>query len=311
MKGLELSKKYYEAYGIELLEQFPQLLPYIAVGLFGGGSECLGYDDGISADHDFEPGFCILIPDEKLVDRSAEFKLERAYAKLPKEFMGYKRSPQSPVGGNRHGVIRIEQFFKEKVGSADGILTLSQWLTLPEHTLLEATNGEVFVDNYGQLTQIRRALSKMPRDIRLKKLAGQLLIMGQSGQYNYMRCIKRGDCGAAQLSVIEFVKSAIATVFLLNDSYMPYYKWQFCALRALPLLSDTAEKLEYLISSPNDTPDKKQNIIEAVILDIICQLREQQLTSYCQNEAEGHAYSVNNRIKDVELRNLHILAAIQ
>ena len=62
MKGLELAKNYYLTYGKEMLEnEFPTLLPRLAVGLVGQGSECLGYDDDISKDHDFEPCFCIFI----------------------------------------------------------------------------------------------------------------------------------------------------------------------------------------------------------------------------------------------------------
>ena len=33
MKGLELAQKYYEAYGKEMLQQFPHALPYLAIGL--------------------------------------------------------------------------------------------------------------------------------------------------------------------------------------------------------------------------------------------------------------------------------------
>ena len=62
MKGLELARKYYEEYGIPMLEnEFPETRKYLAVGLVGSGSECLGYDDKISQDHDFEPGFCIFL----------------------------------------------------------------------------------------------------------------------------------------------------------------------------------------------------------------------------------------------------------
>ena len=94
MKGIELSKEYFEAFGKEVLEtEFSAALPLLAVGLVGGGSECLGFDDEVSTDHDFEPGFCIFLPDEETVDRRTAFLLERAYAKLPKEFMGFKRSP--------------------------------------------------------------------------------------------------------------------------------------------------------------------------------------------------------------------------
>ena len=79
MKGLELSEAFYETFGKPMLEeQFPELLPSLAVGLFGSGSECFGYDDDISQDHDFEPGFCIFLPDESQVDRHSEFLLQRA-----------------------------------------------------------------------------------------------------------------------------------------------------------------------------------------------------------------------------------------
>ncbi len=60
MKGLELAEKYYKEFGEGMLhEQFSGVLSQIAVGLIGSGSECMGYDDEISKDHDFEPGFTI------------------------------------------------------------------------------------------------------------------------------------------------------------------------------------------------------------------------------------------------------------
>ena len=190
MNGIELSRAYFEEFGRPMLEnEFPELMPYLAAGLFGSGSECFGFDDEISTDHDFEPGFCIFLPDEDTVDRRAAFLLERAYAKLPKEFMGFKRAMLSPVGGARKGVIRTAEFFEEKIGSPDGTLTPEEWLTVPEQALAEATNGVVFFDNFGEVTKIREALAYYPEDVRRKKLAGNLLLMAQSGQYNYKRCL--------------------------------------------------------------------------------------------------------------------------
>lgn len=81
-----------------LEEQFPQVLPLLAAGLTGSGSECFGFDDEISRDHDFEPGFCLFLPSEEVVDRRTAFLLERAYAKLPAEFEGYKRQKMGPAG---------------------------------------------------------------------------------------------------------------------------------------------------------------------------------------------------------------------
>lgn len=302
MNGLELSRAYFEEYGKPMLErEFPQLLPRLAAGLFGCGSECLGYDDGISRDHDFEAGFCIFLPED--IDRRTEFQLERAYAKLPCEFMGVSRPKLSPVGGARRGVFRTAEFFTARVGSPDGVLTVGQWLSLPPQLLLEATCGEVFFDGAGEVTAIRERLSRFPEDVRRKRLAGCLLNMAQAGQYNYPRCIAHGESGAAQLAAFEFARCAISAIFLLNDRYEPYYKWCFRALRGLPSLSIEAELLEYLITSGNDDADEKSRVIEGIAADVIDALTEQGLTKAVCGDLEKHAYSVNDGVADAELRN--------
>ncbi|MBE6547124.1 MAG: DUF4037 domain-containing protein [Ruminococcaceae bacterium] len=313
MKGLALSKRFYEEYGAPMLrEQFPALEGLIAVGLAGSGSECFGYDDALSQDHDFEPGFCLFLPDEDTVDRKAAFALERAYAKLPKEFMGYRRSPLSPVGGNRHGVLRMSDFFQSKTGDPKGELSMEDWFFISEQSLAEATNGALFRDDSGEMTAIRERLAYLPEDVRRKKLAGHLLLMGQAGQYNYRRCVLRGETAAAQLAAIEFVNSALHAVFLLNRRYLSYYKWRFHALRTLPLLSSLHEPLEYLISSGNGTEEaaKKEGLIEQIGAAILSELRAQALSEGEASELEAHAYAVNAHIADGELRTRHILYGV-
>ena len=313
MKGLELSEKYYNEFGAPMIHAlFPDIEGMIAVGLCGSGSECFGFDDEISADHDFEPGFCMFIPDEEIIDRQTAFALEKAYNSLPKEFMGYKRSIMNPVGGKRTGVIRIGDFLKSKTGSESGILSTEEWFSIPEYSLAEAVNGKIFRDDLGMISEIRSHLSEMPDNVRLKKLAGNLLLMGQSGQYNYSRCLSHGETAAAQLAVSEFVQSTMKCIFLLNKAYMPYYKWSFRALSSLPLLSDLYGKLEYLISSGNngDEAKKKTEIIEKICADIIAEVKKQNLSDFSGNSAEGHAYAVNNKISNSEIRNLHILFAV-
>ena len=313
MNGLELSRAFYEQYGAPLLhEQFSQVEHLIAVGLIGSGSEVLGFDNEVSRDHDFEPSFCLLLPDESVIDRRTAFLLERAYAKLPREFMEVRRSTLAPVGGARHGVLRAADFFTEKVGAPDGVLTVDQWLKLPQQSLLEATAGVLFRDDLGQVTAIRTALSHMPEEVRKKRLAGHLLLMAQAGQYNYLRCLKHGEPAAGQLAVNEFVKSCIEVVFLLNRVYAPYYKWSFRALRELKKLSLTAETLEYLLTTGNDEElaESKYDMIESTASDIIDELQEQGLTKAICGDLEKHAYSVNDGIEDGDVRNLNILYTV-
>ena len=313
MKGLELAKAYYEQFGKPMLEeQFPELLPKIAVGLAGSGSECFGFDDAVSGDHDFEPGFCIFLPGEDEIDSREAFRLERAYASLPKEFMGYERSRMAPVGGARHGVIRISDFLQDKTGTPDGKLSVYRWLSVPEESLAETVNGEIWHDGPGYLSAVREGLSFLPEDVRLKKLAGNVLLMGQAGQYNYARCLSHGETGAAQLAVVEFVKACMETVFLLNKVYPPYYKWRFRAMRGLDKLSLLAELMEYLLTTDNEEEmaREKQAVMESVAGDVIDELNEQQLTKAVCMDLEKHAYSVNDRIEDPNLRNMHILAGV-
>lgn len=313
MNGLELSRQYFEAAGDPVFyERFQDVIPYLAFGLCGGGSECFGFDDAVSRDHDFEPGFCVFLPDEKLVDRRTEFLLERAYSSLPKEFAGFTRQRLSPVGGNRHGVIRTADFIRSKTGTQDGILTVGQWLTLPEQYLAEVTNGAVYRDDYGEFTEIRRRLAYLPEDIRLKKLAGHLLLSAQAGQYNFLRSISHSEPGAAQLAVFEFAKHYAACVFLLNRRYMPFYKWQFRAMRHLPLLGDTEEDL-YLLLTTDNSPSMstaKADMIENLCTSLISALQDSCLTDAICGDLEKHAYSVNDRIADASLRNADILAGV-
>ena len=313
MNGLALSRAYFEKYGRPLLEeQFPDLLPYLAAGLFGSGSECLGFDDEVSRDHDFEPGFCIMLPGEETVSRRSAFLLERAYAKLPREFEGFRRQLILPAGGARHGVMRTADFLMEKTGTPDGRLTLAQWFSVPQQSLLEVTNGELYFDNCGELAGVRERLSYYPEDVRRKKLAGQLLLMGQAGQYNYARCLQHKETAAAQLAVFEFVKSAAEVLFMLNRSYQPYYKRTFRAMRGLTILPFEAELMEYLLTSDNDgeNAEEKYRVIEGISADVIDELIRQDLTSADCGDLEKHAYSVNDGIADAQIRNLHVLAGI-
>ncbi len=314
MNGLELAKGYYEEYGKPMLEnEFSDLLPLIAVGFVGSGSEHYGFDDEISRDHDFEPGFCIFLPGEDVIDRKQQFKLERAYAKLPKEYAGCKRQPISPVGGIRNGVIRTEDFYLKAVGSGSGDLTVEQWLTLPDYALAEAVNGDVFFDDYGEFSGIRERLICMPEDIRCKRIAGNLLIMAQSGQYNFLRCLKHGEPEAAQFAAFKFVNAAIKTAFLLQYRYAPYYKWSFRALRQLYGMEALADKLSPLLFGDcrdRNNAEQKYDKIEEVASDMISVLQEQNRTKAICGDLEKHAYSVNDQIKDSTIRNMHILVSI-
>ena len=256
IRGLELSERFFGEYGLPMLqEQFPQYMDMIAAGVAGEGSDCFGFDDAISRDHDFEAGFCLWIPDR--LEHELEFKPARA------------------------------------------------------------------------------------------------VLMAQSGQYNYSRCLRRGEYGAAAMALHEFVSAGLSMIFLLNRRYMPYYKWSFRAARELPVLREAAGELERLLTGgaavpgdaagvyePGNTepgdrngvrgsvekeaedtegscgpakkrlaggPVRTEERIEMVCRAVVQELKRQGLTGGDWDYLEPHAMELTERIRDGELRNLHVM----
>ncbi len=312
MKGLELSRKYYTEHGLPALQKAcPELLDRLAIGLVGDGSECLGFDDELSHDHDFEPGFCLWLTRTDYEKHG--FALERLYARLPKVFEGFSRQPLSPVGGNRHGVLVIEDFYQKYLGAPTAPTSLEHWLYLPSASLAVVSGGEVFHDGLGVFSETRNVLlAGYPEDVRLKKLAAHAVMLSQTGLYNYPRCVRRGELGAAQLCVHEFVKHAISTVYLLNNRYEPFYKWAYRGMRDLPILSSSEQPLVAL-STMGNSPEEAKAKTES--MEEICALFVENFVSLALSDADGtdierHARALQDGIRDPNLRNLHIMAGI-
>ncbi len=133
--------------------------------------------------------------------------------------------------------------------------------------------------------------------------------MAQSGQYIFSRCLARGERGAAQLAVFEFVRHSISAIYLLNNRYEPYYKWAYRGMRGLPVLGSLGDSLQALTELDN-SPDNalmKQDVIEDIAMLIIGELQRQSLTKAICGDLEKHAYSVLDGIQDNILRNMHIM----
>ncbi|MFU0570818.1 DUF4037 domain-containing protein [Gardnerella vaginalis] len=242
--GMQLSQSYWQTYGKPLLDQ-PKFAKYknrIAAGLVGHGSECYGFDDEISRDHDFGPGFCLWLTDEDYAEIGAD--LQAAYDVLPQRYAGFGSREETPrakscESSKRVGVFSTAKFFENITGfpTAPSQNEPHLWLSLDESTLAAATNGKIFADPLGEFSKARQSFKLMPEDVRISLISRRLGMISQAGQYNFPRMIARKDASAAWLSINEFVRATASIVFLLNNpisaGYLPYYKWQFAALRKL------------------------------------------------------------------------------
>lgn len=305
MKGLEAARRLYDEMGADIIrESFPEYEGRIAVGLAGSGSQCLGFDDEISRDHDFEPGFCLWLTD------ADDARIGIELARKMRDLFGSRVSQSSALGTAGIGVMRISDFYRRFTGLPGAPETWQDWLYLPSYALAQAVSGEVFRDDLGEFSRIRHDIvCGMPEDVRRKKLAARLALMAQSGQYNYARCLVHGEDGAAMLAVSEFVKNTAEAVFLLNRRHAPYYKWLLRGMRGLEKLGELADALEFLLTGDNDEDGKvlKSQVIEDICAQIVSELHTQGLSCGNWDYLEKHAFDVQSHIGNASIRALHVM----
>ena len=299
IKGLELSKKYfYDLVLPEFEKNLNDILPLCAFGLVGEGSECYGYDDKISQDHDFGPSVCIwLRKDDYLKHKD---KINEVLKKLPKTYLGFQELKESEWGSDRRGLLNIEDFYFKFLGSSKAPETIADWQKIPETALATVTNGEVFLDNLGEFTKVRKdLLNYYPEPMRQNKIATRLMNISQHGQYNYTRCLKRNDLVAANQCLYLFVDEVIHLVFLLNRRYKIFYKWSNRALLDLKILGKEIHKLlEDMVFAQNKIP-----YVRKICKVLAEEIRNQKLTN-CSSEFLGDlGVDIQKNIDDEFFKN--------
>lgn len=242
ISGLQLCREYYEAVGKPmLLEKFPEYMDKIAVGLVGEGSDCFGYDDAFSRDHDWGPDFCIWVTEETYEEIGEA--LQKEYEKLPTEWKDRKRT-QSAQGRGRRGVMTISGFYEKLLGAKT--YERIDWQQVPDAALAAAVNGEVFQDGEGIFSEFRQKLQKgYPQRIQYLKIAESAAKFSQCGQYNYNRMLQRGDSVTAEILWSDALREAMKLQHYLENRFPPHDKWLYRSLQKSAQGRILAEKMKH------------------------------------------------------------------
>ncbi len=252
--GLELGRELAHQVAQDIELNLPDLAPYMCLALVGTGSECLGFDDVISEDHDFTKRCQLFLPAD-IYETNKEH--------LQSYFKNYA-----------YGTVQVEcisEFYRRYTLYPEGPQCEKEFRRVPQDLLCTATNGEVFLDNFGSFTHIRqRLLAYYPEDIRLRKIAYELNQLAQSGQYNLPRMLQRGDTIAASLALHQFVHHYMLLVHLFNKSYAPFYKWLYRHSCTLPILGNTVKHgiVELLDAPITDTKSHIDRLCSAIIQEL-------------------------------------------
>lgn len=306
MNGLQLSREYFFQIAEPLLKRdFPSLYPRLAAGLAGNGSECFGYDDDISRDHDWGVDFYIWTTDgdRDSIPALAEWKNE-LFKKSPPRFTRARSAY-----GARVGVMTGGDFYSGLIGTPQCPKTLNEWIRAPEENFAMAVNGEVFIDNAREFSGTRDALlDYFPEDLRLKRMAAKCMGLAQAGQYNHERMALRKDWVTLRSVLTRYTDNAVAMVFLLNKVFRPYYKWAYRALTELPVLGCETARLLLKIAEAGALDDASLRLRQRYINELCAifarEFRARGLSHSDDWFLASHGEEIQNGIKDGFLRAL-------
>lgn len=300
MKGLELSRRFWQEILCPALERdFPDLFLLTATGLAGNGSECFGFDDELSRDHDWGTEVFLWLPEERAPQIPALCRWKQALL---------ERHPEYPqcfrvYSGEADGVQTRRQFYRRLLGLETGPQTVRERFSVPEEALAMAVNGTVFYDGPGEFTEIRERLrTGRPEDLRRKRIAARCMMLAQTGQYDLERCVHRGEFVSAATACTKFVEESIWLVFLLNRTYKPYYKWEYPAMRRLPWLADAVgpllEELTALGGWSETACRNRQTLTENICAIFADALRCEGLSDAEDSFLAAHGQAVQDSIQD-------------
>lgn len=255
--GLDLSRRFYETAVAGIIAKALPQLRYAAARL-GDGSEVLGFDTEMSADHNYGPTVQIVLDAADFTH--AETLMAALDRQLPERFEEWAvRFPS--VGRNTradgwlttdHGVelMTIEALMQRQFGIGLGLYSNLDWLTFPQQRLLTLTAGAVFRDDAGQLAELRSRLAYFPRDVWLLRLATQWDRIGEERAF-VGRTGQLGDDHGSRVIGSRLVESLMHIAFLIERCYAPYPKWFGTAFARLNSASQLQPLLTEALAAPH------------------------------------------------------------
>jgi len=299
--GLTLSRRLFEEVVESLMARHAPDLTY-AAGLFGAGSDVLGYDTARSMDHDWGPRLILMLNEADWDEWSARLdklfrqSLLRSIAGFPTGTAEFETEPgirhmiHADDGGPIDHLIKITTVGRWFGGAAEpeigagasislpdawlaGILSSTgvesevldpaTWITLPQEWLLETISGEVFRDDIGAITNVRAALTWYPDDVWRYLMAAQWMRIDQLEPF-IGRTGEVGDDLGSQLVAMSLVRDVMRLAFLLERRYAPYPKWFGTGFRRLQVAGLLTPHLDQARFATS-WQERERGLVEAVV----------------------------------------------
>lgn len=220
-----------------LEREFPLETSQTAFGIFGYGSEVLQLDDEYSSDHHWGLRVNALMPDYLFEGRREEF-LNVVDENLPETYRGHSLR-EGFSGGKGLSLLSLESYLRRTIGAEQPPETYEEWLRVPEEDIIHVINGEIWLDESGCFTAIRKAfLDYYPEPVRLRRIAHWCRYFSGMGSYALKRATLRDNEYYASVAFGKAIRWGVQLAFMLDKKYYPYDKWIIAYLRRLPRLAE-------------------------------------------------------------------------
>lgn len=249
--GLELSGLFYtEAVKPIFDADFPDLR--YGAALKGSGSEILGFDTEMSADHYWGARLMLFLSEEDFPEYRDAIH-EMLSRKLPYEIRGHSTNftlysekdktlvpteIKSGLVNHRVQIFTVGRFVLDYLGfDIRQQIEPADWLTFPEQKLRTLAAGAIYHDKIG-LSETLERFAYYPHDTWLYLLASawnrisqEEHLMGRAGMV--------GDEIGSAIIASRLVRDLMRLCFLMEKQYAPYPKWfgtAFSLLKCAPEL---------------------------------------------------------------------------
>ncbi len=307
-------------------KQFPNL-KYSAGSLGKWGSDILGFDTPQSRDHGWGPRLLLFLADGDYpqLGESITTTLSR---ELPYQFRGYSthfaKAPDGALvmeniteGPINHQVIvtTTRRFFIRtlNINPFDEI-TVKEWLTFSEQSLLEVTSGKIFHDGLKELGPVREKFHYYTEELWKYLLAAQWRRICQEEPF-VGRCGDVGDELGSKIIAARLVRDLMRLCFLMEKVYAPYPKWfgtAFAKLRCAKVLGPILESVLYTstwkereqhLSQAYETVAKIHNAL-GITPSIEPKVRHFHNRPYLVIDSDRFAQAIRATIEDEEILRL-------
>ena len=274
--GMTLCEGFYRECAAPILAAHFPALRYSA-GLIGYGSDVIGCDDAVSADHMWGPRFYLFLDAADMPKKETIFRALSEH--LPCTYRGCSvnytapdpadngvQHPEFVEHGPVHPLVFIEtfdDFLRGQLGTADpAAMTPAEWLAVSEHRLLSLVSGRFFADDLHLAARLE-PIRFYPDVVQNYLIASNWDIIA-SEQAFIRRAADVGDDIGSRILTARIAERLMRLCFLYRRQYAPYSKWFGTLFRRLDIDPQIGIAIDAALTA--DAPASREDaIVEAQV----------------------------------------------